>query len=1105
MPISLVQHNLGTGSPATTITAAYTSAQTAGNTNIVFVAFLTNTTSITSVTDTSGNTYAPAATLFHEGSISQAIYVADNIAAAGAGSNTVSVLFSQSTTGCGVNVLEWSGLASPSLDVANVGSGITTTITTGSVNTTAPNELLFAAGATLGAYTGVGSGYTLDYIDSQGSIFEHQIVSTTGAYTASAVQGANHAILQLATFKGAPAFAAAGTRLTGAASATANIASPAGVVANDIILVALVVHANGAGPTPAVTVVPTGFTEAPHSPALSTVTSFDTSDLHVYWKRADGSGEPGTYNFTLASAPAFRAGYAMRYTGCITTGNPIDVDVSAGNSTGTLSFPNSSLTTLGNGRLVVWYGGSWDAWVCTQPSGFTIDAQGVTNNTDAGLYLCSKLQPVAGSTGTLTASFPTTGSDAKDVWLGALLPAGGASSTPPVYQPPLRIPNRNVGPMALRYNFRQVLQQYADSVAAVVDTTVTPTAASLTLTGSAPTIVLPQTFTPTGASLTLTGGTPVVVLPQTFTPTGATLTLTGSAPRLDTAVRPAGGSLALTGGTPTIVTPQTFTPTGASLTLTGGTPSVTIGVNVTPTGATLTLTGSTPAVVLPVTPTGATLTLTGGTSRLDLGLRPAGATLTLTGQTPTVVLPVTPSGASLTLTGGTPTITVGVNVTPTAASLTLTGGTPVIVTPQTLTPSGATLTLTGSAPSLDTGLRPSGASLTLTGSAPRLDSGIAPAGGSLTLTGGTPTLVTPQTFIPGGASLALTGGTPDVLVATPDTPPAPLVRIPNRNVGPMALRYLFRQVVQQTPDVPVDISVQPDGATLTLTGAAPTIVTPQTFIPSGATLTLTGSAPVVATGGNQVVTPSAATLTLTGSAPTLVTPQTFTPSGATLTLTGSTPTVVLPRLVTPTAATLTLTGFSPTIGGNQNFAPQAATLTLTGSAPTVLTPRLVTPTAASLTLTGSAPTVLTPQLVTPAAVIVTLTGSAPVVSTPKLVTPSPVTLTLASFAPSVTATANQLVIPADQVLVLTGQSPLVLIPLQIFPQSSTLVLAGAQPNVFLLSVAGPPSADRTFAVGADDRTILPSDQRTFPVGADGRTIQPSDPRTFGVGADDRTM
>jgi hypothetical protein len=82
-------------------------------------------------------------------------------------------------------------------------------------------------------------------------------------------------------------------------------------------------------------------------------------------------------------------------------------------------------------------------------------------------------------------------------------------------------------------------------------------------------------LTPTGASLSLTGGTPAVGGSWRATPTGASLALTGAVPLLAAAVRPSPAALALAGSVPTLGGTWVVTPIGASLTLTGGNQRIT--------------------------------------------------------------------------------------------------------------------------------------------------------------------------------------------------------------------------------------------------------------------------------------------------------------------------------------------------------------------------------------------------------------------------------------------------------------------------------------------------------------------------------------------------
>lgn len=370
------------------------------------------------------------------------------------------------------------------------------------------------------------------------------------------------------------------------------------------------------------------------------------------------------------------------------------------------------------------------------------------------------------------------------------------------------------------------------------------------------------------------------------------------------------------------------------------------------------------------------------------------------------------------------TVTIGTVVTPTGGSLTLTGSASRL--DSGIRPAGAALTATGAAPTVtvtaNQTVTPTAATLAVTGTAPPLDTGLRPTGASLALTGAQPTVVTP--VYPSGASLTLTGAAPRL-----------------------------------------DFGIRPTGASLMVTGSAPTVITPNTITPAAGTLTLTGAVATVIQG--TVATPTAATLTLTGSAPITATPAAVTPAGATLALTGSAPTVVTPVLVTPSAAALSLTGGVPVVGSGVR--PAGSSLTLTGQTPAMVFGTVVTPTAAALTatgqptridfgirpngggltLTGSAPTVtLTAnQLVTPGAAALTLTGQAPTVNGALVASPSQATLTVTGAQPTVTATDLKTVTPAAATLSVSGSAPGVVLPKLVTPGAAALALTGSAPVV----------------------------------------------------------
>src|ERR1700682_2669814 len=148
-PIAFVQSNSATPqSPQTTVAITYTAAQTLGNLNVVVVGWNDSTATVSSVGDSRGNTYALAGVpVVQSATGSQAIYYAKNIAAAGAGANTVTVTFSVAARYPDIRIAEYSGLDTVNpLDVSTGAQGTTTSISnSGPVTTTNANDLLVGA------------------------------------------------------------------------------------------------------------------------------------------------------------------------------------------------------------------------------------------------------------------------------------------------------------------------------------------------------------------------------------------------------------------------------------------------------------------------------------------------------------------------------------------------------------------------------------------------------------------------------------------------------------------------------------------------------------------------------------------------------------------------------------------------------------------------------------------------------------------------------------------------------------------------------------------------------------------------------------------------
>jgi hypothetical protein len=201
--INFVQANSGPSTiktGETSVSAAYSNGQTAGNLNIVAVGWGDSVSAISSVTDTKGNTYTRAAGPTSNTGLQQSIYYAKNIAG---GSNTVTVKFNQAAAYPDVRILEYSGLDTGSpLDVTAAAVGNGTSASSGSATTASANELIFGAGSTTGtAFTAPGAGFNTRIINIYGNLAEDEMGSGAGSYAATATNSGGYWVMQMATFK----------------------------------------------------------------------------------------------------------------------------------------------------------------------------------------------------------------------------------------------------------------------------------------------------------------------------------------------------------------------------------------------------------------------------------------------------------------------------------------------------------------------------------------------------------------------------------------------------------------------------------------------------------------------------------------------------------------------------------------------------------------------------------------------------------------------------------------------------------------------------------------------------------------------------------------
>lgn len=190
-PLQLIQRLPGGTQGTNNITGAWPSAQQAGDTNIVSIQFNNATTTVSSVTDSAGNTYgqlgggcSPQA----GNGFTTAVYIANNIVAAAAGANTVTVALSGSPTYRAILGHEYSGLQNPPLDVCNGATGGGSgNINAGNLVTTNASDLLFSTTVVGGGINTPSTGWT-QQISFKGNDTEDRVVAATGTYNNLAPQ-----------------------------------------------------------------------------------------------------------------------------------------------------------------------------------------------------------------------------------------------------------------------------------------------------------------------------------------------------------------------------------------------------------------------------------------------------------------------------------------------------------------------------------------------------------------------------------------------------------------------------------------------------------------------------------------------------------------------------------------------------------------------------------------------------------------------------------------------------------------------------------------------------------------------------------------------------
>ena len=200
-----VQRNSQNPSSGNPIRVTYAAAQYAGDLSVVIVGWTGTTASVTSITDTKGNTYVPAGSAVSiSGTASQRIYYAANIAAAAAGANMVTVTFSATVQWPDVRIMEYTGVSTSNpFDVGVSASGTGTSISSGSATTTNANDVLVASDYVQLVTNASDPTYLQRLVTAGGETAEDKMVTSTGAYGAVSTQSASGWwLMQMAAFRG---------------------------------------------------------------------------------------------------------------------------------------------------------------------------------------------------------------------------------------------------------------------------------------------------------------------------------------------------------------------------------------------------------------------------------------------------------------------------------------------------------------------------------------------------------------------------------------------------------------------------------------------------------------------------------------------------------------------------------------------------------------------------------------------------------------------------------------------------------------------------------------------------------------------------------------
>ena len=138
--------------------------------------------------------------------------------------------------------------------------------------------------------------------------------------------------------------------------------------------------------------------------------------LYVYWKRAASEGSSYVFSHTGSFGDLTTQVYVAAYSGCIATGDPVDVFSQNGASTGSTATYTGVTTTVASTKLVL-LGHNWDG------TGTLTPPTGTTERFDGVVYSADEDRASAGATGDRTQTLAS--SAPWGAFFVALKPAAG--------------------------------------------------------------------------------------------------------------------------------------------------------------------------------------------------------------------------------------------------------------------------------------------------------------------------------------------------------------------------------------------------------------------------------------------------------------------------------------------------------------------------------------------------------------------------------------------------------------------------------------------------------------------------------------------------------